>query len=144
MQLQQQLDLTQLKIIYMHFYQGLSQKEIAFKLDVRISDVRIYVKDYRRHLRARAITNSKFLGKKRLLNEEHIEYLRQEIGNQHDVMLTLGSMKGKLGQRFQQLKNLSKSTISRYLKMSLNLSYKKMSTVGVKMSEKESALKMVR
>ena len=128
----------------MNFYWRWRPKEISFKLGIPIRTIMAYIVEFRKCLKKRASINRRFLGKKKLLSKDHEEYLGQVIKHQHDSIMTLEDMKKKLKNQFLQIEEISVSTIGRCLKGCLGMSYKKLSTVGVKMFEKENMMKMIR
>ena len=63
---------------------------------------------------------------KRILKDFHKKYIDRLVESQYMNKITTSSIKKKLGEQFEDLKSVSKSTIIRWLKKDLNCSYKKM------------------
>ena len=68
-----------MKTVYRHFYLKQPISTIAFELGVSNEIVRALVKKFRACLKIRTMTNKKFLGKKRLLKANHLNFIQSLI-----------------------------------------------------------------
>ena len=101
-----------------HWWQSLSfpnPKSPAFSAQFRSSLINLKESNI-------AMRNSN----KRILKDFHKEYIDRFVEKQYMNKITASNIKKKLGEQFEDLKSVSKSTIIRWLKKDLNCSYKKM------------------
>ena len=86
----------------------------------------------------------RFLGKHKILKEEHKKYAYKLITNKTSWPLTLTELKSKLVSKYPWLVSIAKSTLSRWLKNDLWMSYVKMSKVNPKVLKAENILQIAR
>ena len=111
--------------------------EIAHKLDVSVDEVKDSIRIFRRWMILRRRTNIRFLENHKILKEEHKKYAYKLITNKTSWPLTLTELKNKLVSRYPLLVSIAKSTLSRWLKNDLRMSYTKMSKVNPKVLKAE-------
>ena len=81
--------------------------------------------------------------KRRILKYCHKEFIEKLVDTQFKQKLTAFNIRMKLGEKFEELKNVSKSTITRWLKSDLNCSYKKMARKSQPALTNESLTKVL-
>ena len=122
----------QIAVVKSHLYLGMLIMDVSSKFNVDISVVRLYIKRFKKALKKRNKSNIKYLGKSKILKEDHQNTLRKLVDNQINHTLTLNDMKKELLRQHNELKNVSTSTISRWLKQEMGMSYTKMSMINHK------------
>ena len=135
---------TKLMIVYLQIALKLKPHEIAHKLNVSIEEVKNFIRIFRRWMKLRRRANIRFLGKHKIIKEEHKRYAYQLITSQTIWPLTLTELKSKLVNKYPCLTSIAKSTLSRLLKNDLRMSYTKMSKVNRKVLKAENILQIAK
>ena len=130
---QRQIDDSQIKAIYCFFYLKWPVEKVSFRLNMKLEQVRKYVKEFKKCLKQKSKANMKYLGKTCILNSVHEDFIREIIAHQTKQPETLQSIRIKLKQHFVIEQRLSESTISRFLHSQLRMSYNKLIILNVKM-----------
>ena len=133
-----------IKAIYGAVYKGMTIDEVANQLGTPLKQIQKWVSRFKRWVKIRAKSNLQFLGKKRILKDWHVKYIRSNVQQKAGTPLTLEELRNKLRRRFAELVSISKSTVGRWLHNDLNFSYKKMSTANIKLFDPENTLKMIK
>ena len=119
-----------IEAVYRHFYQKQPVWTIAYELGLPLKATSKYIAQFRKSLKKRSNTNLKYLEKKRLLQNNHLEFINNLITSQNGYPLTIYDVSLKLQEEFEDIVNVSKSTIRRRLKKDLKMSYKKVTKVN--------------
>ena len=134
----------QIIVVKAHLYLGMPISEVSRKYNIDIKVVRLYIKKFKQSLKLRKRANIKYLGKNKKLKEEHKETLKELINNQVNCILTLDDMRAELLKRHPEISSVSTTTLSRWLKQELGMSYKKMSRINHKALNQEDACRMIK
>ena len=119
-------------IIFKHIIIGKEKNEVIEEFKVYRNYFTSLVRRFKWNLQIRAQVNKCYLNKKKILNQEHLDFLKEGVCriNQHPHKVS--SIKSKLLSSYGDLRNVSDSTIRRSLKMKLNMSFKKLSIMNPK------------
>ena len=134
----------QIAVVKSHLYLGMNIIEVSNKFNVDISMARLYIKRFKKALKKRNKSNIKYLGKSKILKEDHQNTIRKLIDNQINHTFTLNDMKKELLRQHNELQNVSTSAISRWLKQEMGMSYTKMFMINHKALIKEDIWKMIK
>ena len=83
-------------IVILQIALKLKPYEITYKLDESVAEVKDSIRIFRRWMKLRRRTNMRFLGKHKILKEEHKKYAYKLITNKTSWHLTLTELKSKL------------------------------------------------
>ena len=137
-------DETKRKWIFDIWYLNMEISDVLENNCVEQSQINKWVLEFNMKLKIRSSANCKFLNKSKILWETHKEYLRNDWCKPVSKIYTLNELSLKLWNEFQDLLNVSNSTISRVLKNDLSMSYRKLSRLNLKLKEKQEVLKLAR
>ena len=91
---------TKLMIVYLQIALKLKPHEIAHRLNVSIEEVKDSIRIFRWWMKLRRRVNIRFLGKHKIIKEEHKRYAYQLITNKTIWPLTLTELKSKLVNKY--------------------------------------------
>ena len=141
---QRQIDDSQTNAIYCFFYLKWHIEKVLFKLNMKLEQVRKYVKEFKKCLKQKSKANMKYLGTTCILNSVHEDFIREIIAHQTKQPETLQSIRIKLKQHFVIEQRLSESIISRFLHSQLRMSYKKQSKINPKVMTPSGVAKVTK
>lgn len=132
------------RIIFEHFYLRHTKRDIAADLGVNMKVVNRTIKEFKKCLKMRRRANMKHLGKKRILQQQHLDRILDLVEQSRDHPVTLAEIRRSLGSQYPELRKVARSTIRRYLKNELRMSYKKLNEVSPKVNSSEGLLKIAK
>ena len=92
------------------------------KLGIALKEVRGFIVQYKKCLRIRSNTNRKYLQKKRMQQNHHLEFIQNLMESQKGVLLTVNDVRLKLKEEFNEVSIISKRTMRRVMKRDLKMS----------------------
>ena len=125
-----------------HIILNKSNEEISKEHNININQVSSTIKRFKRNSKLRARLNRRFLNKKEELKNSHLDFMKGVLSGVGSITQKVSSLKLKLEQNFEEMKNISESTVRRSLKKSMKMSYKKMSAMNLKNLIPENFRKM--
>ena len=130
-------------LVYDHIILNKTYKVISEERNVWVNKIASTIKRFQRNLKMRALANRRFLNKKKKLSQQHLDFLKELLSGISSVPLKVSSIKNRLETNFEEMQNVSESTIRRDLKARLNMSYKRMSIVNPKNLTNENVWRMI-
>ena len=130
-------------LVYDHIILNKTYKVISEELNVWVNKIASTIKRFQRNLKMRAHANRRFINKKKKLSQQHLDFLKEFLSGISSVPLKVSSIKNRLEKNFEEMQNVSESTIRRDLKARLNMNYKRMSLVNPKNLTNENVWRMI-
>ena len=131
-------------MIFLNFYWNLPTSEISTKLDIHVTKFLNWIRKFKAWLKDRRKANQRKLGKNKILGDDYREFIEELINNQAKSPETLNRIRIKLKHRFNIDNKLSRSTVRRFLRNKLKMSFTKLSKISPKILSPESVHKIYR
>ena len=112
------------QVIFNYFYLGLSEAEVWRLWSEEICSVRNVIRNFKRCLKLKKLSNMKFLGKSKMLKKIHHDFIKNLVSNYWSTIPTASLICNKLKDNFEDLEYMYLSTVTRNMKNDWKLKYK--------------------
>ena len=129
---------TKAMVLFEAFVRKSPIESIQRKYLLSTKSVKNIISNFKKNIRMIKIENRRTLNKQSKLKDRHIEYIKQFWDHNTGRYYTLSTIKLNLLKEFPDLGNIWLSTISKWLKAKLNMSFKKWNKINFKMQHPEN------
>ena len=112
------------QVIFNFFYWCLSEAEVWRLWSEEICSVRKEIRNFKRCLKLRKLSNKKYLGKSKMLKKIHHDFIKNLVSTYGSTIPTASIICNNLKDNFEELENVSLSTVTRNMKNDWKLKYK--------------------
>ena len=124
---------SEIEIIFKRFYINQTIETISNQSYLSESEVKLIWSKFRSKLRTRNKAIKRWLNKAFLLKQQHKAAILNFLEANKLTQFSLQSIKNDLGQQFPELMNISKPTISKWIRQDYSMWYKKLNKISHRM-----------
>ena len=115
----------------------------AFTWGIDLSKAKRIINKFKKWIKLRAIANHKLRGRRKILTQHYKIRIKEFLEKSTDRSVKVRDILAMLKMEFPQLQDVSLSTVRRWMKNELNLTYKKIYKISQKFSSHENKVNML-